>query len=240
MIMPDSAIVPSIATKPNGLPNASSASDDADQAERRGQHDHRRAREAAAAGSSAASARRARTAARRRRSTSGRAPNPRSRRRSRCGSRAAARRAAASSVGVDLRCATSGPCASPRTSARTVIVGRRLRRQTMPSSKLVLDVGDLRERHGACRCASGSRGPARKRQRARSSAAPRSTHLDQLVALAVVRDGEPDSELLRNAARSCDETPSTRALFWSIVEADHLGRLVPVELHVATCRDRRA
>ena len=41
MMIPDSAIVPSIATKPNGLPNASSASVDADQAERRGQHDHR-------------------------------------------------------------------------------------------------------------------------------------------------------------------------------------------------------
>ena len=59
MMIPDSAIVPSIATKPNGLPNASSAERHADQPERRGQHDHRRAREAPAAGSSAASARRA-------------------------------------------------------------------------------------------------------------------------------------------------------------------------------------
>ena len=44
--------------------------------------------------------------------------------------RGAQRRRAAARCG----CATSGPCASPRTSARTVIVGSRLRRQTMPSS----------------------------------------------------------------------------------------------------------
>ena len=46
MMMPASAIVPSMATKPNGLPNDQQRQHDADEAERRRQHDHQRAREA--------------------------------------------------------------------------------------------------------------------------------------------------------------------------------------------------
>ena len=57
----------------------------------------------------------------------------------------------------------------------------------------------------------------RNDSRARSAGAPRSSDLDLLVALAERSVTErPDTALLRNAARSCDEMPSTRALFWSI------------------------
>ena len=56
MMMPDSAIVPSIATKPNGMPNTSSAGGDADQPQRRGQHAPSACARSSAAGSSAASA----------------------------------------------------------------------------------------------------------------------------------------------------------------------------------------
>ena len=134
MMMPDSAIVPSIATKPNGLSNTSSADGDADQAERRGQHDHQRAREALqlehqqrqhdedqqrhAGGDRLLALRRILD-----RAADFDAVAERQRARGR-------RRAAARS-----RWSTSGPCASPLTSARTVIVGRRSRRQMMPSSR---------------------------------------------------------------------------------------------------------
>ena len=46
MMMPESAIVPSMATKPNGSPEHEQAGGHADEPERRGQQHHQRAREA--------------------------------------------------------------------------------------------------------------------------------------------------------------------------------------------------
>src|SRR5436309_1115752 len=51
---------------------------------------------------------------------------------------------------------------------------------------------------------------------ARSSAAPRRSTSICLSRSRKYVTFVPDNELLRNAARSCDDTPSSRALFWSI------------------------
>ena len=59
---------------------------------------------------------------------------------------------------------------------------------------------------------------ARSRLSARFAAA-RAQDLDQLVALAILGDGEPGRCELSTLRQACDETPSTRALFWSMSSA---------------------
>ena len=100
-------------------------------------------------------------------------------------------------------------------SPRTVIVGRRLRRQMMPSSNAYETVAI---------CASGTLWPdavgtdrlSSSERRARSSPGPRSNISMSSSPSRNRLTRAPESELWRKFARSCDDTPITRARSWSM------------------------
>ena len=238
MMIPDSAIVPSIATKPNGMRNASSA--------------ERRRRSGRAAPS-------ARPSPCARSSCSWIISSVSTRQheqRHAGGDRLlAARRILDGAAELDpvaerqrraQRRRGSGRCrlrhVRPlRVAAHVGAHGDRRQPVAPPDDALlepVVDVGDLRDRHGLAVARRDREIACRNDSCTRSAGAPRSTTSISSSRSRNCVTVMPDTALLRNCARSCELMPSTRALFWSTCEANHLRRLVPVELHVARHPDR--
>ena len=100
-------------------------------------------------------------------------------------------------------------------SARTVTVGRRLRCQTMPSSKPSSSVA-IWLSGTALPLAVGIASDASMPSRSRSSPGPRSRISTASLPSRYVLTEVPDSEPDRNFATAAELTPSARARSWSM------------------------
>ena len=92
-----------------------------------------------------------------------------------------------------MRAVTSGACTPSTTSARTVIAGKPSRRQTMPSSKVGFEVGDLAQRDEALVFRVDIQ-VGQAPQAAALLLAGAQHHIDRLIAFPVLRDGQPIQE----------------------------------------------